>query len=178
VTTFTVTLPVYHVPDSSLPLSLEHLQKHKLTETEHNSSETRESSLYRDGPLRILVVDDAVTNRKLLARLLERRGHSCDQAKDGQEAVQKVLESLKNGNPYDTILMDYEMPTMNGPTASKEIRALRCDAIIVGVTGNALSEDIAHFRNCGANAVLIKPFQMEALEEIFVELGVTLQLSN
>jgi CheY-like chemotaxis protein len=92
--TFTITLPVYHVPDSALPCSLEHLQKHKLTETEHNSLETCESSLHRDGPLRILVVDDAVTNRKLLARLLERRGHACDHAKDGQDVVQKVMESL------------------------------------------------------------------------------------
>jgi CheY-like chemotaxis protein len=176
--TFTITLPVYHIPDSALPCSLEHRNKRKLTETEHTSTEFHESSLHLDGPLRTLVVDDAVTNRKLLARLLERRGHSCDQAKDGQEAVQKVMASLKNGNPYATILMDYEMPVMDGPTASKEIRALGCDSLIVGVTGNALPEDIAHLRSCGANAVLIKPFQMEALEEILVEFGVTLQSSN
>jgi CheY-like chemotaxis protein len=73
--------------------------------------------------------------------------------------------------------MDYEMPVMDGPTASKEIRALGCDSLIVGVTGNALPEDTAHLRSCGANAVLIKPFQMEALEEILVEFGVTLQRS-
>jgi CheY-like chemotaxis protein len=171
--TFTMTLPLYHIPDSALPYSLEHLQEDKSTETEEKSAETCESSLHHDGPLRTLVVDDAVTNRKLLARLLERRGHSCDQAKDGQEAVQKVMESLKQGNPYATILMDYEMPVMDGPTASKEIRALGCDSLIVGVTGNALPQDIAHLISCGANAVLIKPFQMEALEEILVEFGVT-----
>jgi CheY-like chemotaxis protein len=73
--------------------------------------------------------------------------------------------------------MDYEMPVMDGPTASKEIRALGCDSLIVGVAGNALPEDTAHLRSCGANAVLIKPFQMEALEEILVEFGVTLQRS-
>jgi CheY-like chemotaxis protein len=173
--TFTITLPIYHVPDSALPCSLEHLQKHKLTDTVQNSSEIASESLsHRDGPLRILVVDDAVTNRKLLARLLERRGHSSDQGKNGKEAVQKVMESLKNGDPYDTILMDYEMPVMDGPTASKEIRALEgCDSLIVGVTGNALPEDIARLRSCGAKAVLIKPFQIEALEEIWFEFGVT-----
>jgi CheY-like chemotaxis protein len=167
--TFTMTLPAYHIPESALPGSLEHLQKRKLTATEQNFLETYVSSLHHDGPLRTLVVDDAVTNRKLLSRLLERRGHSCDQAKDGQEAVQKVMESLKNGNPYATILMDYEMPVMDGPTASKEIRALGCDSIIVGVTGNALPEDIAYFKSCGANAILLKPFEMEALDEILVE---------
>jgi hypothetical protein len=51
----------------------------------------------------------------------------------------------------------------------KEIRAL-ADSLIVGVTGNALPEDIA-ISSCGANAVLIKPFLMEALEEILVEFG-------
>jgi CheY-like chemotaxis protein len=145
-TTFTITLPLYHVPDSALPCSLEHLQVRKSTDTERNSCSEQaveEASSHRDGPLRILVVDDAATNRKLLSRLLERRGHYCDQGKDGQEAVQKVIESLKNGKPYDTILMDYEMPVMDGPTASKEIRALGCDSFIVGVTGNALPEDIA-----------------------------------
>jgi CheY-like chemotaxis protein len=150
------------------------LLHHGYDGTEEVTSRTCESLLHHDGPLRALVVDDAVTNRKLLARLLERRGHSCDQAKDGQEAVQKVMESLQNGSPYDTILMDYEMPVMDGPTASKEIRALSCDSLIVGVTGNALQEDIAHFKSCGANAVLIKPLQTEALEEILVEFGITL----
>jgi CheY-like chemotaxis protein len=177
--TFTITLPVYHVPDSALPCSLEHLQKHKLTDTVQISSDMSTESLsHHDVPLHILVVDDAVTNRKLLARMLERRGHSCDQGKDGQEAVQKVMESLKNGKPYDTILMDYEMPVMDGPTASKEIVALGCDSLIVGVTGNALPEDIARLRSSGAKAVLIKPFQIEALEDIWFEFGVAALRSN
>jgi CheY-like chemotaxis protein len=47
--------------------------------------------------------------------------------------------------------MDYEMPVMNGPAASKEIRVLRlCDSFIVGITGKVLPEDIDHFRRCGA----------------------------
>jgi CheY-like chemotaxis protein len=172
-TTFTVTLPMYHVPDSALPSSLAHLQKHIPTKAEEVSSQNGAMSTLRDGPLRILVVDDAHMNRKILTRLLQRRGHDCDQAEDGHEAVQKVTDALKDGTPYDTILMDYEMPVMNGPTASKEIRALGCDSCIVGITGNVLPEDIDHFRRCGANAVFPKPFQIEALEEIWVEFGVT-----
>jgi CheY-like chemotaxis protein len=172
-TAFTVTLPLYHVPDSALPRSLAHHQNHIPTKTDMVSTENGAMTTLRDGPLRILVVDDAVTNRKMLIRLLQRRGHDCDQAEDGHVAVQKVTEALKDGTPYDTILMDYEMPVMNGPTASKEIRALGCDAFIVGVTGNVLPEDIDHFRRCGANAVFPKPFHIGALEEIWVEFGVT-----
>jgi PleD family two-component response regulator len=61
----------------------------KLIEAKHHSSNTCESSLHHDGLLRTLVVDDAATNRKLLARLLERRGHSCEKAKDGQRRSRK-----------------------------------------------------------------------------------------
>jgi CheY-like chemotaxis protein len=172
-TTFTVTLPLYHVPDSALPSSLVHLQKHIPAKVDEVSLENSAMSTRCDGPLRILVVDDALMNRKMLTRLLQRRGHDCVQAEDGHEAVQKVTEAMKDGTPYDTILMDYEMPVMNGPTASKEIRALGCDSVIVGITGNVLPEDINHFRRCGANAVFPKPFQIEALEELWVEFGVT-----
>jgi CheY-like chemotaxis protein len=114
--TFTITLPAYHIPDSALPCSLEHLQAHKLIEAKHHSSSTCESSLHHDGLLRTLVVDDAATNRKLLARLLERRGHSCKASQRWSEAVQKVMESLRTGT-HTLLSMDYEMPVMDGPTA-------------------------------------------------------------
>jgi CheY-like chemotaxis protein len=110
--------------------------------------------------LRILVLDDALTNRKLLIRSLQGRGHFCDEAKDGLEAVDQVKIAAERGRPYDTILMDYEMPVIDGPTASKEIRALAYYSFIVGITGNALPDDIAHFKTCGVNAVLPKPLAL------------------
>jgi signal transduction histidine kinase len=60
-------------------------------------------------PQRILVVDDVTPNLKLLMRLLKNRGHSCDGAVDGREAVECVKKAGAN-NPYDTILLDHEMP--------------------------------------------------------------------
>jgi hypothetical protein len=91
-------------------------------------------------------VDDAATNRKLLARLLERRnGHSCRPPKMVKRRIQKVMESLQKREP---IRYPNGLRNANGwTTASKEIRALGCDSLIVGVTGNALPEDIAHFRS-------------------------------
>jgi hypothetical protein len=53
----------------------------------------------------------------------------------------------------------------------EEIRALGCDSLIVGVTGNAFTGGHCPFQSCGANAVLIKPFLMEALEESWSSLG-------
>ena len=122
---------------------------------------------------RILVVDDAPMNRKLLTRLLLKRGHTVDMAEDGLQALEMVTEEKKKGKRYDTILMDFQMPVMDGPTSAQEIRKIGCDSFIVGITGNVLPQDIEHFKNCGADGVLGKPFQVEELESMWTEYGVT-----
>jgi len=122
--------------------------------------------------LHVLVVDDSVTNRKLCMRLLERQGHTTEGASDGQEAVDMVKKSLNIGEYYDCILLDYEMPILNGPDACRLIRKMGCSSYIAGVTGNVMSEDVDHFRQCGANWVLPKPFQLKALEDQWVEDGI------
>jgi CheY-like chemotaxis protein len=94
-------------------------------------------------------------------------------AEDGAVALEMIRQAIEDNNPYDTILLDYEMPVMNGPIAAKEIRAMGCDVFIVGVTGNMLTEDVAYFRSCGANALLGKPFKIASLEELWSEYGVT-----
>jgi CheY-like chemotaxis protein len=118
-----------------------------------------------------LIVDDALSNRKMLVRLLERSGHICKSANNGQEAVDIIeadlQESLANVShvPIDTILMDYEMPVLNGPDATKIIRAIGYSALIIGVTGNVLVEDVAYFISMGANRVLPKPVNIAAIKE-------------
>jgi len=127
-------------------------------------------------PLRILAVDDSPSVRKLLCRLLEKRGYLCEQAQDGKEALEKIVENIlestfdnKNNHPscgYDAILLDFEMPTMNGPDACRAMRALPDameDVLIIGITGNLLPQDVQHFLNNGANAVLGKPVDMQEL---------------
>jgi signal transduction histidine kinase/CheY-like chemotaxis protein len=158
--TFTLELPMYTIQGFSEDIS----QNDK---TENCSSSTEPAGF------RILVVDDSAPNRKLLARILTNKGHQVDIAKDGSMAVAKVSEAILESNQYDTILLDYEMPVMNGPDAAKAIRAMGCDVFIVGVTGNMLAEDVAHFRSCGANTLLEKPFKMKSLEEAWMEHGIT-----
>jgi CheY-like chemotaxis protein len=134
-TTFTMTLPLYHVPDTALTSDLDHLKLSISTPTPTmKSAECRgcEQTDHCSKHLRILVVDDVTVNRRLLTRLLVNRGHCCVEAKDGREAVDQVAIAMGEGNPYDTILLDYEMPVMNGPTAATQIRNLGCDSCIVG----------------------------------------------
>ena len=160
-TTFTVSLPMFHVPGLEENLSPGEAKSHDY------------ASQSDPVCLRILVVDDAASNRKLLSRLLTNRGHHSDMAEDGAVALAMVKQAIADNNPYDTILLDYEMPVMNGPTAAKEIRAMGCDVFIVGVTGNMLAEDVTFFRSCGLNALLGKPFKIASLEEIWSEYGIT-----
>lgn len=138
-----------------------------------NDEESRGDADFTVPLLHVLVVDDSVTNRKLCQRLLQRNGHTTDGASNGKEAVEMVEKSMKNGKYYDSILLDYEMPVMNGPDACRLIRNMGCSSYIAGVTGNVMSEDVDHFRSCGANWVIPKPFSLKAIEDQWVEDGVT-----
>jgi two-component system, sensor histidine kinase len=113
--------------------------------------------------LNVLVVDDAPSNRKLVSRLLKSKGIVCDEAVNGREAVSMVMSGDRH---YQAILMDYEMPEMDGPSAARKLRDLRCEVLIVGLTGNVLPEDKEHFLNHGANFVLTKPLNMKELLDI------------
>ena len=63
-----------------------------------------------------------------------------------------------------TILMDFEMPVMNGPDATKRLRELGCKAAIFGVTGNVLADDVEHFRKHGADHVIPKPVYVSQID--------------
>eukprot|EP01042_Synura_sphagnicola_P036518 gene36518-biopygen8477 len=65
--------------------------------------------------------------------------------------------------PYDVILMDFMMPTMDGPTATRAIRSLGYKGIIIGVTGNSSPQDILLFTASGADLVLPKPLDVDLL---------------
>ena len=157
--TFSMSLPLYELPTELLT------RYHTRKRAEQTKSELGQPM----GSLRILVVDDAHMNLKLMRRLLEKQGHFTEGAENGQIAVTMVQEAMERYDPYDVILTDYQMPVMDGPTAAQEIRRLGCDSFIVGVTGNLMPEDIRHFKAMGANAVLPKPIKLPDLEAILME---------
>jgi CheY-like chemotaxis protein len=159
--TFTIALPSFHARpgspmDSSTPVV--NLTQ-RLSGAAHPqviaAAMTRKS---------LLLVDDSAPNRKMLVRLLSAKGYVCEQAEDGAVAVRKYVEMVERGEPPDAILMDYEMPVMNGPSATARLRELGCACLIVGVTGNLLPQDVAFFKESGADAVLPKPIVLEDFE--------------
>ncbi|MBF0417972.1 MAG: response regulator [Magnetococcales bacterium] len=115
--------------------------------------------------LRILVVDDGVDNRILATHILSRDGHRIEQAEDGRVALDKLRMAH-----YDIVLMDVQMPDMDGIVATRLIR----DGIlgeevarvpILGVSAGALQEEMARGLDAGMDAFLTKPYRASALLE-------------
>jgi len=128
------------------------------------SSEPEETAETLAGK-RALVVEDNEINRMIVVSILEGRGCELTEACDGQEA----LAAFENSPPghFDLILMDIQMPVMDGYEATRRIRALpRPDAAavpIIAMTANAFREDIERALAAGMNDVVTKPLDMKLL---------------
>jgi len=117
-------------------------------------------------PLTVLVVDDSALNRKMLCRSLRDRFIIVGDVECGEAAVDFVANQMASEEKLvEVIIMDYRMPGMDGPTAAKAIRGMGYNRVIVGLTGNVLEEDMSYFVECGADAVMMKPVDPEALAQ-------------
>jgi signal transduction histidine kinase/CheY-like chemotaxis protein len=118
-----------------------------------------------ESSLHVLVVDDFHINRAVLKALLENRGHRVSEAEDGVQAIEQV----STGHP-DLVLMDLDMPHMNGLEATRHIRRLPADeqatTPVYALTGKAFAEDIAEARAAGMNGHLAKPVQLDELVRV------------
>ena len=110
---------------------------------------------------KVLVVEDNVTNQKLLRKVLEKKGLEVDSAYDGLEGVCKSRE-----NSYDLIFMDMQMPKMNGQMAFKEIREFDSETPIVALTANAFDSDRDECLSLGFNAFVSKPINKKSLLKV------------
>jgi len=111
--------------------------------------------------LRVLVADDNRTNQRLVAALLQAVGHTADVVANGREAVEAVSSSR-----YDVVLMDVQMPIMDGVQATRRIRALPPPAgnvPIVALTADAVSGAEDRYRAAGMDAYLTKPLSPDTL---------------
>ena len=117
------------------------------------------------GDRRILLVEDNELNREIAVELLKQYGFRIDTAENGAEAVEKVKHAAPGD--YDLVLMDVQMPVMNGYEATKQIRALDDPALagitILAMTANAFDEDRKQALECGMDGFLSKPIVLEEL---------------
>lgn len=125
-----------------------------------------DSSINLEGK-RILLVEDNEINREIAQELLMDEGYLVETANDGSVAV----EMIKNASPsyYSLVLMDIQMPVMDGYTATREIRALQDEKLaripIIALSANAFAEDYKRSIEAGMDAHVPKPIQMEELQE-------------
>jgi len=143
-TTFTVNLPLKVVSDP-----------------EADAQESRSEALDFGGK-KVLLVEDNALNREIATAILENVGLSVDQAVDGDIAVDMIRE---NPDKYDLVLMDIQMPNMNGYEATTQIRKFS-DIPIVAMTANAFEEDKQHAIDVGMNGHVAKPIEIPKLMEM------------
>lgn len=115
-------------------------------------------------PLRVLLVEDTEANRRYITVLLSRYGHTIIEAENGRIA----LEHIESDGPFDLVLMDVQMPEVDGIEATKTIRRrqdAQRDTPILGLTGMTAHGDAELLQEAGMNAYLAKPFKAAQLLE-------------
>ena len=134
---------------------------HQQVKEENVMPVTKETDNFKGKHL--LLVEDNELNREIAFEILNEYGFIVDSAENGREAVDKIAAS--NPGKYDLVLMDIQMPVMNGYEATKSIRALENNELssvpIVAMTANAFDEDRKATEECGMNGFISKPINME-----------------
>jgi PAS domain S-box-containing protein len=151
-TTFTVTLPLARIADEAA----------KPAPAEHGAASTR-SALDPERQLKVLAAEDNSVNQLVLRTLLNQAGVEPLIVETGREAVEAWARE-----PWDVILMDVQMPEMDGPTATREIRRReaaegRPHTPIVALTANAMAHQVAEYRAAGMDGFVAKPIEVARL---------------
>ena len=116
-------------------------------------------------PCRVLLVDDRRDVRFLAQQILEKAGATVILAEDGLEAIEAVAHVDRDSEPIDVIVMDMQMPTMDGYSATANLRSSGCNLPIIALTANAMSGDREQCLSVGCDDYLSKPIDAAVLLE-------------
>ncbi len=105
----------------------------------------------------VLVVDDRRDVRVLTTTVLHKQGATTEQAEDGEKAVEKVQRSLQNGRPYDLVVLDMQMPRLDGYRTARQLRTMGFEGPIIALTAEAMQGDLERCLEAGCNSYLSKP---------------------
>jgi PAS domain S-box-containing protein len=115
---------------------------------------------------RILLAEDGLDNQRLITHVLRKAGANVTLAGDGQAAVDIALEAHQAGNAFDAIVMDMQMPIMDGYEATRTLRNAGYAKPIIALTANAMIEDRRKCLDAGCNDYLIKPIDRALLLQV------------
>ena len=129
--------------------------------------------------MRLLLVDDIEVNREIATMILEMSGFIVDTAENGKEAVDKI--SASKAGDYAVVLMDIQMPIMDGYAAARAIRELEDKDLakipIIAMTANAFSEDVQTAKDAGMDAHIAKPIDVNQMIETLTQCVIRNDLS-
>jgi CheY-like chemotaxis protein len=114
---------------------------------------------------RVLLAEDGADNRRLISHILKKAGAHVSAAENGRMAVELAMAAVQERRPFDLILMDMQMPIMDGHAATRRLRSLGYTAPIVALTAQAMSEDRTRCLACGCDEFLSKPIDRRQLIE-------------
>lgn len=135
------------------------------------------------GGLRLLLVEDSPENQRFLSFLLRKRGAAVTIAGNGRLGVEAltddgtIIGSLRQPPPFDAVLMDMQMPEMDGYTATALLRKKGCRVPILAVTAHAMSADRSTCLDAGCDEYLTKPVLIDELERKILHLTGRVQVS-
>ncbi len=146
-------------------ISLEQVQGAADTEAPFTNAPTRQS-IHRPEQVRILLAEDNLINQKVALKMLEKLGYQATAVANGKAAVEAAEHTA-----FDLILMDIEMPVMNGMVACRKIKnpqskTLNREVRIIAVTAHAMNQDKTRFLEVGLDDYLAKPIRPQELREV------------
>ncbi|MCB9858680.1 MAG: response regulator [Phycisphaerales bacterium] len=115
---------------------------------------------------RVLLADDAVFNQKLLQRILEKAGLHVTIVENGRDAADRAMDADRHGTSFHLILMDMQMPVLNGVDATRELRDRGFDGPIIALTASTSDEDREACMLAGCNDFLTKPIDKNRLLDV------------
>ncbi len=152
---------------SAQPVDDAHLTEPAAVTGQSGSAASQASAVQLSG--RILLAEDVRTNRILIETILTRSGLTVTTAENGAEALGLALGAEADGQPFDLILMDMQMPVMDGYEATEKLRTQNYQRPIVALTAHAMAEELQKCLTAGCNAHASKPVNRQALLDLIAK---------
>jgi CheY-like chemotaxis protein len=111
---------------------------------------------------KVLVAEDGQDNQRLIRLILEKAGAKVEVAENGKEAIEKVFAAIEADQMFDTILMDIQMPVIDGFSATRKLREAGYTGVIIALTANAMEGAKEKCLECGCDAYVSKPITRDS----------------
>ena len=116
--------------------------------------------------MRILVAEDGHDNQRLISFILKKAGAIVEMVENGKLASDKAAAAKEDGSPYDVVLMDMQMPVMDGYTATRKLRGEGYNLPVIALTAHAMAEDRQKCLDAGCDEFTTKPIDRSKLIDL------------